>query len=106
MKTHKQILAQINQHMHEGLCPTAGCIGECAAIIHIENGWQIAMLYIWDHAFHDSERVAKWFHDAGATDVTVMHVLYDSDNGDRNGHVEGGGARAWQVQFTQAPRKP
>ena len=96
------LLTTINSHMHEGRCPTAGCIGECAAIYETSQGNWGAALYIWDKGFNDSTRVAKWFHDAGAIDVVVSHVLYDSVNDDRDGKCIDG-ARAWDVEFSMAP---
>lgn len=56
-------------------------------------------LYIWDNEFNDSSRVAKWFHDAGAAEVLISHVLYDGTNGDRDGRTFDG-VRAWHVQFS------
>lgn len=92
------VLAKINGHMHEGACPTAGCLGECAAMDETSPGNWWAALYIWDKEFNDSTRVAKWFHDAGATDVLISHVLYDSVNDDRDGKCFDG-VRAWHVEF-------
>lgn len=84
--------------MHEGTCPTAGSLGECAIISQDDVGLWQAVLYIWDASFHDSTHVAQWFHDAGANEVFVTHVLYDSVNDDRNGQCIDGG-RAWWVHF-------
>ena len=94
-----EVLAKINSQMHEGRCPTSGCIGECAAMDETTPGVWWAALYIWDNEFNDSTRVAKWFHDAGAVDVLVSHVLYDSANDDRDGRCFDG-VRAWHVQFS------
>lgn len=93
------VLAKINGQMHEGRCPQSGCIGECAAIDETMPGVWWAALYIWDNEFNDSMRVAKWFRDAGAIDVLVSHVLYDSANGDQDGRCFDG-CRAWHVQFS------
>lgn len=93
-----EALAIINGHMHEGRCPTAGCIGECAAMHEESPGIWWAALYIWDKQFNDSTRVAKWFTDIGATDVLIRHVLHDTDNGDRDGKCFDG-CRAWHVDF-------
>lgn len=93
-----RLMAHINSRMHEGDCPKNGCIGECAAIDEHGGLWWAA-LYIWDSEFNDSGRVAKWFKDAGAVDVTVMHVLYDEANGDRDGRTFDG-IRAWHVTFS------
>jgi hypothetical protein len=92
------LLRLINSKMHEGTCPTAGSLGECAIISQDDVGLWQAVLYIWDASFHDSTHVAQWFHDAGATEVFVTHVLYDSVNDDRNGQCIDGG-RAWWVHF-------
>lgn len=94
-----EVLAKINSQMHEGRCPQSGCIGECAAMDETTPGVWWAALYIWDNDFNDSTRVAKWFHDAGAVDVLVSHVLYDSANDDRDGRCFDG-VRAWHVQFS------
>ncbi len=99
MGTMSEVLAKINSQMHEGRCPQSGCIGECAAIDEDSNGVWWAALYIWDHEFNDSARVAKWFHDAGAGEVLISHVLHDEANGDRDGRTFDG-ARAWHVQFS------
>ena len=94
-----EVLAKINGQMHEGRCPQSGCIGECAAIDETRPGIWWAALYIWDNEFNDSSRVAKWFHDAGAEEVLISHVLYDGANGDRDGRTFDG-VRAWHVQFS------
>jgi len=93
-----EALSIINGHMHEGRCPSAGCIGECAAMWHERPGIWIAALYIWDKEFNDSTRVAKWLTDIGATDILIRHVLHDTDNGDQDGNCIDG-ARAWHVEF-------
>lgn len=94
-----EVLAKINGQMREGRCPQSGCIGECAAIDETMPGIWWAALYIWDDEFNDSSRVAKWFHDAGAAEVLISHVLYDGANGDRDGRTFDG-VRAWHVQFS------
>jgi len=99
MMKMSDVLANINGHMHEGLCPQSGCIGECAAIDETWPGVWWAAIYIWDNEFNDSTRVAKWFRDVGAIDVLVSHVLYDSENGDMDGKTFDG-VRAWRVQFS------
>lgn len=97
-----ELLDKINGHMHEGRCPTSGCIGECAAIDETAPGDWWAALYIWDNEFNDSTRVAQWFYDAGATDVLIRHVLHDSVNDDRDGRCFDG-VRAWHVEFRIPP---
>lgn len=98
---HKSISA----HLHDGTCPSSGCIGECPAIefqskCHDGTERWTAYLSIWDDAFNDPSRVAGWFHEAGAQEVRVLHVLHDELNADRNGREdEFGGARNWQVDF-------
>lgn len=96
------VLDRINSYMHEGPCPKSGCIGECAAIDCGDNGVWWAALYIWDHEFNDSSRVAMWFHDVGAEEVFISHVLHDEANGDRDGRTFDG-VRAWHVQFSMPP---
>lgn len=98
------VLSKINGHMHEGRCPSAGCIGECAAIDETFPGVWWAALYIWDAEFNDSTLVAKWFNECGATDVLISHVLYDSANGDRDG-LTFDGIRAWHIQFSMPSSK-
>lgn len=93
------VLAKINEQLHEGKCPQSGCIGECAAIDEGSNGVWWAALYIWDNDFNDSSLVAKWFHAAGALEVFISHVLHDEANGDREGRTFDG-VRAWHVQFS------
>jgi hypothetical protein len=98
-----EALSIINAHMHEGRCPTAGCIGECAAMTEIRPGIWWAALYIWDKEFNDSTRVAKWFTDIGATDILITHVLHDTDNVDKDGKCFDE-ARAWHVEFAMSWR--
>lgn len=90
---------QVQEKMTGGGCPTAGSLGECAAMWHSGNRWTAA-LYIWDANFNDSTAVAKWFRELGAVDVSIVHTLYDTSNGDRNGEVPEGGARQWLVEFS------
>lgn len=99
MALSQDLLSTINSYMHEGRCPSAGCIGECAAIDETGPGNWVAALYIWDKKFNDSTRVAKWFHDAGAKEVVISHVLHDDINDDRDGECFDG-ARAWHVTFS------
>lgn len=94
----KDLLQLINSKMHEGTCPTAGSLGECAVISVDHRQIWTAVLYIWDDAFNDSAQVAQWFHDGGAAEVVVTHVLHDSVNEDRDGRCCDGG-RAWWVYF-------
>jgi len=96
----EDMLSTINGHMHKGQCPQSGCIGECAIICEDEPGWWWAALYIWDSEFNDSTRVAKWFHDAGAIDVRISHVLYDNDNEYRDGVSAYDSTRTWHVTFS------
>lgn len=98
MTAISEVLSKIDAHMHAGPCPDAGCIGECAAISAGHGGRWAASLYIWDKTFNDSKLVAKWFHDLGASEVVVSHVLFDDLNGDCDGFCIDG-ARAWIVEF-------
>jgi len=94
----KDLLQLVNSKMHEGTSPTAGSLGQCTIIwVDPDQTWR-AVLYIWDDAFNDSAQVAQWFHDAGAEEVYVTHVLHDSVNDDRDGRCCDGG-RAWWVYF-------
>lgn len=93
------MLKAINSHMHEGICPTAGSIGECAALHESRPGHWWAALYIWDKSFNDDTAVAQWFYRLGATEVLVSHVLHDSNNDVRNGLCAEDSARPWHVEF-------
>lgn len=95
------MLHAINAKMHEGQCPTAGSLGECAAIFDMKDGLFQAMLYIWDKDFNDSAEVARWFHEAGAEGVTVGHTLFSDNNEDRDGKTSTG-CREWTVFFRMA----
>lgn len=96
---NNNFLEKINAKMHEGKCPASGSLGECPVLDNTsENRWWAA-LYIWDKTFNDSSAVASWFHELGAEDVMISHVLYDSCNGDKDGYCEDG-AKAWHVDFT------
>lgn len=99
METIKSLLDKINEHMHEGRCPTSGCIGECAAIYELCDDLFCAALYIHDNKFNNSSRVARWFYSVGATDVVIKHVLYDKANQFFDGRSDDG-VRAWHVEFS------
>lgn len=73
-----EVLAAINQKMHEGKCPEAGCIGECAAIDETFPGVWWAALYIWQADFNDSGLVAQWFY--GFPDFPVDGALCRAAN--------------------------
>lgn len=98
-----RIYEVVRNYMSSGGCPTPGCIGECAIIAPFTQTatgktlyWSAC--YIWDDAFNDSAKLASWFHEGGAKSVSVTHLLYCDDNGDRDGRGEC--ARAWHVMFT------
>lgn len=101
------IFENVRQHMSGGKCPTPGCLGECAIIApmceaHDGSGRTVysAACYIWDTQFNDSALLASWFQEAGAKGVTVSHVLFDEDNGDRDGKAgDMDDVRAWHVHF-------
>lgn len=97
---------QIQQCMTGGGCPTAGSLGECAAMWCNEGVWTAA-LYIWNPSFHDSSTVAGWFRSLGASEIEITHTLYSTANGDRDGQCFEGVTRQWLVQFTmrEAPRE-
>lgn len=48
--------------------------------------------------FHDSALLASWFAEAGCTVSTVEHILFDADNGDRNG-LDPHGNPTWNVYY-------
>ena len=103
------LIVAINKHMTGGGCPTAGCIGECAAVteclaIGSQAPFFTAHLYIWDPLFNDSALVAKWFNDAGVDCAGVSAVLHDSYNFVSNGVAEDG-ARPWDVDFLERPEQ-
>ena len=101
------IFSNVRLHMSGGKCPTNGCVGECAIIAPIceaqDGSGRIvysAACYIWDTQFNDSALLASWFQEAGAKGVTVSHVLFDEDNGDRDGKAgDMDDVRAWHVDF-------
>jgi hypothetical protein len=104
-----KLLDTVNQNMHEGRCPNAGCIGECAAIseylcVGSEGTFYKAHLYLWDKDFQDTALVQKWFEDAGAFDVTISAVLRDIDNEVVDG-IAVDGVRPWEVSFLIGERK-
>lgn len=90
---------QIQQYMTGGGCPTAGALGECAAMWCNGNVWTAA-LYMWNPDFHDSAAVAGWFRSLGASEIEITHTLYSTANGDRDGQCFEGVTRQWLVQFT------
>lgn len=92
------VLKKINEKLHEGKCPQAGCLGECAIIDNMSGNHWWAAIYIWDTEFNDSTAVAQWFYECGAEDVVIKHVLYDSCNGDKDGCCIDD-AKAWHVDF-------
>lgn len=100
------LLQIINAHMHEGVCPSAGCIGECAIIYSVDerspNSYE-AQLYIWDQSFNDSSAVAEWFKAVGASNVWISHTLFSDANEDRDGRCFDGPTRNWVVAFDMEP---
>lgn len=76
-----------------------GRFGECEGIYEIAEGRFLAVLYIRDNDFDESEYVSGLFHKAGADDVMVSHVLYNSGNDYRYGMTIDG-ARVWIVNFS------
>ena len=99
------VMAAINHRMNGGGCPTAGSLGECAAITEIRaegsaSSYYTAHLYL--HSGADDltpAEVAGWLHELGATDVVVSAVLYDKDNNILNGSSVDDGARPWDVSY-------
>lgn len=101
------LMFTLRQQLSGGGCPTPGCIGECAIIS--PDGETVygeplywAAVYIWNDSFNDSAKLASWFAEGGAESITVSHVLYDEDNGDRDGRTQPDHGRAWHVSFTLA----
>lgn len=99
-----RIIDAINGHLHEGKCPTAGSLGECAAISTLTckgstGPHYVASLYIWDKTFNDSTLVASWFRQLGAYGITVSAVLFDEGNDIRDGASTHDDARPWDVGF-------
>lgn len=104
----------LRDHLSGGGCPTAGAIGECAAIDHLtsaQDGYDVytAAIYIWRDSFDDPAQLAAWLHAAGAVDVRIAHVLLDEVNGDLDGRTIDN-TRAWDVAFSlrteaAAPRR-
>ena len=99
------VLESINRRMTGGGCPTAGSLGECAAITESRaegsaSSYYTAHLYLWSGADDlTPAEVAGWFHALGATDVVVSAVLYDKDNNILNGSSIDDGVRPWDVSY-------
>ena len=99
------VLEAINRRMTGGGCPTAGSLGECAAITESHakgsaSSYYTAHLYLWSGADDlTPSEVAGWFHALGATDVVVSAVLYDKDNNILNGSSIDDGVRPWDVSY-------
>ena len=99
------VLEAINRRMTGGGCPTAGSLGECAAITESRaegsaSSYYTAHLYLWSGADDlTPAEVAGWFHALGATDVVVSAVLYDKDNNILNGSSIDDGVRPWDVSY-------
>lgn len=99
------VLEAINLRMNGGGCPTAGSLGECAAITKSRadgsaSSYYTAHLYL--HSGADDltpSDVAAWFEELGATDVVVSAVLYDKDNRILNGSSIDDGVRPWDVSY-------
>lgn len=86
--------------------PDGQPLGECTSITISESGRGLAILYILDAEFHDSYRVMRWFHGAGAKDVEIRHVLNVPSGAVVNGHrpdPSGRGPRPWEVEFRIQP---
>lgn len=99
------VLEAINARMTGGGCPTAGSLGECAAIteIHAEGSarsYYTAHLYLWPAARDlSASEVARWFYQLGCSDVTVSAVLYNKENNIFDGASIDDGVRPWDVSF-------
>jgi hypothetical protein len=97
------VLASVNARMHDGPCPSAGSLGECAAISPASDGddgtWYIANLYLWKAALDlQAATVAAWFAEADCINVTVSAMLHDPFNGVIDG-VTSDGIWPWEVSF-------
>lgn len=105
--TISEILDAINRAMHAGsACPTAGCIGECAAITEQTTPDRYAAhIYLWDDTFNDSAAVARWFNDLGATDINIYADIYEPENDVLDGRAHDG-VRPWHVLFTMPATAP
>lgn len=101
------IRAAISRQMHDGTCPGAGSLGECAAVwlrgSHSNTAFYAAAVYLWPAAaalkFAD---VARWFQDATgceADDVIVHVIVHDPYNDTLEGFCHDG-ARALDVSFS------
>ncbi len=99
------VLEAINGRMNSGVCPSAGSLGECAAITESRaegsaSSYYTAHLYLHSGADDLAPAVvADWFHALGATDVVVSAVLYDKDNNILNGSSIDDGVRPWDVSY-------
>ncbi len=101
------LLSAINRHMHEGRCPTAGSLGECAAI-WLESSSETAAhygaaVYLWSAAAGlKYAEVARWFQEASgcnADDVLVHATMHDPYNETHEGACSDG-ARPLYVSFS------
>lgn len=98
------VMASVNRRMHEGPCPGAGSLGECAAITPLEgasgNAFYVASLYLWPAAMDlQAATVAAWFTAAFCTNVIVSAVLHDPGNSVIDG-VASDGVWPWEVSFS------
>lgn len=107
------VLESINHYMNGGRCPSAGSLGECAAITErIAEGWvggRYCTAHLYLHSGADDltpSEVAGWFHALGATDVVVSAVLYDKDNNILNGASIDDGVRPWDVNYFMSENGP
>lgn len=101
----RPILDAINERLNGGHCPTAGCLGECAAIdesqlVGSDSSYYTAHIYLWEAAKDlKAAEVASWFHQLGITEVFISAMLHDPYNDIVEGECTIDGVRPWDVSF-------
>ena len=96
---NRWLLNYANKMMHPGsICPTAGSLGECPALLSARGHGFSLVLNIWDSNFNDGREVAQWFYDLGATSVNIEHTVHCDVAWVRAGRDIHDGSRMWIVR--------
>lgn len=101
--TAASVAAVLNQHLHGGVCPGQGALGECPACYELKRypGRYYAHVYVWPAGQPGLKAadVAAWCEAAGAGDIVISQHLHDPLNDTYDG-VCHDGALSWLVEFS------
>lgn len=93
----------IKNRLHSSVCPGQGALGELAYITQegVDDGtpYYQAWMYAWSDDLTSTE-VARWFTEAGCTNVNIFHQLHDPDNDISEGRSTLDGVRPLMIYFS------